>query len=162
MGGVSGQAAGLAVGAAVGSVVPGVGTVVGASVGGAIGGLAQNLLTSGTQEEIEVAALKLNQDQAHAAASDKAAMHATNFRQSLASQAAISVMRGGGGSLASQFGSQGFRTFEQDQRAIQLGQAVSDVGSSLGRADISARKEARDTKAVGTALTAFDAINLNI
>jgi len=158
MGGVSGQAAGLAVGAAVGSVVPGVGTAVGASLGSAAG----SLVDSSLQEEMESTALQLNQDQAHAAASDKSAMHASNFRQALASQVSMANMRGGAGSLGSQFGSQAMRTFEADQRAIQIGDAVTDVAGALGKADISARAGARRTKAVGTALKGFDALNLNI
>ncbi|HAT1796306.1 TPA: hypothetical protein JBL19_06250 [Legionella pneumophila] len=157
-----GQAAGLAVGAAVGSILaPGIGTLVGASLGGTAGGLVDSLGNISTQKKIDVAALKLNQAQAHAKASEAAAIHAQNFRQALASQIAISTMRGGSGSLATQFGNQAYRTFVEDQKAIEKGIKVADVQSQLGLADITARTQAAQIAAVGKTISAFDGLNLN-
>lgn len=169
MAGAAGQAAGLAVGAAVGSVVPGVGSLVGASVGGSIGALGGGLYDFGTtsrlsaaQQKVDTAALKLNQAQFHAKASASAAIHAANFRQALASQVALSTMRGGSGSLATQFGSQAYRTFLEDQKAIEAGVEVADVKSELGQADIDARAAAASQYNIGRAVSAFDSINLNL
>lgn len=163
MGGARGQAAGMAIGAAVGSyVAPGSGTVAGASIGASVGGLVGTLGNINTQRKLDTAALKLNQAQFQMRAADQAATHAANFRQSLASQVAISTMRGGSGSLATQFGNQAYRTFIEDQRAIELGAKVVDSQGKLGQADITARSNAQTTAAVTkTATSAFDSINLN-
>jgi hypothetical protein len=162
MSGSAGQAAGLAVGAAVGSIVPGVGTIAGAAVGSAAGGLYDSLSNTNTQKTIDTAALKLNQAQAHAKAAAQGAVHAANFRQALASQIALSTMRGGSGSLATQFGNQAYRTFIEDQQAIEQGVKISDVQTDLGQADISARTDAARTSAIGrAAVSAFDGLNLN-
>lgn len=162
MSGSTGQAAGLAVGAAVGSIVPGVGTVAGAAVGGAAGGLYDSLGNINTQKTLDRAALKLNQAQAHAKAAEQGAIHAQNFRQALASQVALSTMRGGSGSLATQFGNQAYRKFIEDQQSIESGVKVTDAQASLGQADITARTESARTQAIGrAAVSAFDGINLN-
>lgn len=175
MSGSSGQAAGLAVGAAVGSILlPGVGTyfgaeigagagaLAGAAIGGSAGGLIDSLGNTAAQKKLDTATLKLNQAQFHAKAADQAAIHAGNFRQALASQVAISTMRGGSGSLATQFGSQAYRKFIEDQKAIEAGVKVADVQSQIGQADINARTEAAQTYAVGrAAVSAFDGLNLN-
>lgn len=175
MSGTMGQAAGLAVGAAVGSVLlPGIGTALGASIGAgsgalagaAIGGAAGNLIdttsNTNTQSKLDTAALKLNQAQAHAKASETAAIHAGNFRQALASQVSLSQMRGGSGSLSTQFGNQAYRTFLEDQKAIESGVAVGDVQEQIGEADINAKKSAAKTLAYGRAtVSAFDGLNLN-
>lgn len=169
MAGAAGQAAGLAVGAAVGSIVPGVGSLVGASVGGSIGSVAGGLFDFGTtsrltaaQQKVDTAALKLNQAQFHAKASAAGAIHAANFRQALASQVALATMRGGSGSLATQFGSQAYSSFLADQKAIDAGVEVADVQSQLGQADIDARAAAASQLNLGRAVSAFDGINLNL
>lgn len=169
MAGATGQAAGLAVGAAVGSIVPGVGTLVGAGVGSAIGAIGGGLYDysvtnklNTTQSKIDTAALKLNQAQFHAKAAETGAIHAANFRQALAHQVALSTMRGGSGSLATQFGNQAYRTFVEDQQAIEAGVKVADVQEQLGEADISARGAAANQYALGRAVSAFDGINLNL
>ena len=169
MAGAAGQAAGLAVGAAVGSVVPGVGTLIGAGVGSAVGAIGgglydytQSQKISGAQTKIDTAALKLNQAQAHAKAAATGAVHPANFRQALAHQVALSTMRGGSGSLATQFGNQAYRTFVEDQQAIEAGVAISDVQTELGQADISARGAAAQTYNLGRSISAFDGINLNL
>jgi hypothetical protein len=169
MAGAMGQAAGLAVGAAVGSVVPGVGTLLGAGIGSAVGAVGgglydynQNRKISNAQSKIDTAALQLNQAQTHAKAAATGAVHAANFRQALASQVALSTMRGGSGSLATQFGNQAYRTFVEDQQAIEAGVAISDVQTKLGEADITARNSASQNIALGRAVSAFDGINLNM
>lgn len=162
MSGSAGQAAGLAVGAAVGSIIPGVGTLAGAAIGGAGGGLFDSMGNLKAQKTIDTAALKLNQAQFHAKAAAQGATHASNFRQALASQIALSTFRGGSGSLATQFGNQAYRTFLEDQKAIELGVKTADVQSILGAADINARTEAAQTLAIGrSAVSAFDGFNLN-
>lgn len=169
MAGAAGQAAGLAVGAAVGSVVPGAGTLIGAGIGSAIGGVAGGLYDynqsgkiNAAQTKVDRAALQLNQAQAHAKAAATGAVHAANFRQALASQVSLSTARGGSGSLATQFGNQAYRTFVEDQAAIEAGVAISDVQAQLGQADITARSAAANQVALGRAVSAFDGINLNL
>lgn len=81
--------------------------------------------------------------------------------QALASQIAIASMRGGSGSLATQFGNQAYRTFIEDQQAIEAGLKVSDVQSELGTADITARTDASRIAAIGRTISAFDGLNLN-
>lgn len=174
MSGAAGQAAGLAVGAAVGAVIGGVttggvgtgaGAVAGASLGSAAGSLVTSLFNVDTQNEIDTATLKLNQEQAHAKAAAQSAIHAQKFRQALASQMALSTMRGGSGSVATQFGAQSYRNFIEDQQAIERGVDIADVQASLTQAEIDAKKDASQTKALNTAATtaisAFDSINLN-
>lgn len=164
MAGSAGQAAGLAVGAAVGSfIAPGIGTAAGASIGSSIGGYFDSTKNSAAQSRLEREALKLNQAQFHNKAAAQGAIHAANFRQSLAHQVSLAGMRGGSGSLATQFGSQAYKTFLEDQQAIEAGVKVSDAQTSLSNADISAREAARDTAAFGSAaVSAFDSINLNM
>lgn len=162
MAGAGGQAAGLAVGAAIGSFVPGVGTVAGAAAGGAIGGYFDSTKNNADQARMEREALKLNQAQFHNKAAAQGAIHAANFRQSLAHQVSIAGMRGGSGSLATQFGQQAYKTFLEDQQAIEAGVAVSDAQTALSNSDISNRQVAGDTLALGRAISAFDGINLNM
>ena len=158
----AGQAAGLAVGAAVGSFAGPGGALAGAAIGSSAGGLVDSLGNTKTQKIIDTAALKLNQAQAHAKAAAMGQVHASNFRQALASQVALSTMRGGSGSLATQFGAQAYRTFIDDQKAIELGVQIGDVQTKLGQADITARTDAARSAAVGKALSsAFDGLNLN-
>lgn len=162
MSGAAGQAAGLAVGAAVGSVLaPGIGTLAGASLVGSLGGFYDSYTASNTQHKIDTATIKLNQAAFHAKAADAAATHAANFRQALASQVALSGMRGGSGSLGIQFANQAYQTFAQDQAAIEAGVKVADVQSQLGLADASARRESSQIAAGSRVLSALDSINLS-
>lgn len=161
MSGAAGQAAGLAVGAAVGSIIPGAGTLTGAAIGASLGGFYDSYTASNTQNKIDTAAIKLNQAQYHAKASSAAATHAENFRQALASQVALSGMRGGSGSLGVQFGNQAYRTFAEDQKAIEAGVKVADVQSQLSQADATARRDATQLAAGSRVLSALDSINLN-
>lgn len=161
MSGVQGQAAGLAVGAAVGSLLGPAGTLAGASIGGGLGGVYDTFSNTGTQHKLDLAAIKLNQAQFHAKAAAEASAHAENFRQALASQVALSTMRGGSGSLGVQFGNQAYRSFIQDQQAIEAGVKVADVQSQLSQADSTARRDAIRTASVGRAISAFDSLNLN-
>ena len=160
MSGAAGQAAGLAVGAAVGSLAGQ--PLAGAAIGASAGGLYDSTGNNKAQKKIDTAALKLNQAQYHAKAAEQGAIHASNFRQALASQVALSTMRGGSGSLATQFGNQAYRTFVEDQQAIEAGVKTADVQTSLGLADITAKNQAANTVEVGrAAVSAFDGVNLN-
>lgn len=162
MSAASNQAAGLAVGAAVGSVVPGIGTASGASIGTAIGGLFGANEAAIQQQKLQTATLKLNTAQYHAKAAEQAAIHASNFRQALASHVSLAAMRGGTGSLATQFGNQAYKSFIQDQRAIELGVKTADAQAAISQADIDLQTEALQARAIGrAAVSAFDAINLN-
>jgi hypothetical protein len=162
MSGARGQAAGLAVGAAVGSFFTPLGAWAGGALGSSIGGLFDSLGNIKTQKTIDTAALKLNQEMAKSRAQEQAAIHAANFRQALASQVSIASMRGGSGSLATQFGHQAYQTFLQDQKSIERGMKATDVQSLLGMADINARTDAMRIRAIGrAAVSAFDGINLN-
>lgn len=160
MAGSAGQAAGLAVGAAVGSFVGN--PVSGAALGSAVGGYFDQTGASKEQAKLEREVLKLNQAQFHNKAAAQGAIHAANFRQSLAHQVSLAGMRGGSGSLATQFGSQAYKTFLEDQQAIEAGLKVSDAQTALSGADITARQSARDTLSFGNAaVSAFDGFNLN-
>lgn len=162
MSGAAGQAAGLAVGAAVGSVLaPGIGTLAGASIGGSLGGFYDSYTASNAQHKIDTATIKLNQAAFHAKAADAAATHAQNFRQALASQVALTGMRGGSGSLGIQFGNQAYQTFAQDQAAIEAGVKVADVQSQLSEADATARRDSSRIAAGSRVLSALDSINLS-
>ena len=162
MSGAAGQAAGLAVGAAVGSIIsPGAGMLIGASLGGSVGGFFDSNSASRAQHKLDTATIKLNQAAFHAKAADAAATHAANFRQALASQVALSGMRGGSGSLGVQFANQAYQTFAQDQAAIEAGVKVADVQSQIGLADTTARREASQIAAGSRVLSALDSINLN-
>lgn len=162
MAAAAGQAAGLAVGAAVGSLIPGVGTLAGAALGSSAGGLYGSLSNISTQKKIDRAALQLNQAQMHAKAAEQGAIHAENFRQALASHVALASMRGGSGSLATQFGNQAYRKFIEDQQSIEAGVKTADVQGLLGEADITARTQAAQGRAIGrAAISAFDGFNLN-
>lgn len=161
MSGAAGQAAGLAVGAAVGSFFGPAGTLAGASIGGSLGGVYDSYSSSGTQHKLDTAAIKLNQAQYHAKASAQAATHAENFRQALASQVVLSSMRGGSGSLGIQFGNQAYRTFVEDQQAIEAGIKVADVQSQIGLADATGRRDAARTASIGRVISSLDSINLS-
>jgi hypothetical protein len=162
MSGAAGQAAGLAVGAAVGSFFGPGGATAGASIGGAVGGLVGSLGNTSAQKRLDKATIQLNQAQFHAKAADTAATHAQTFRQALASQVAITTMRGGSGSLATQFGNQAYKTFVEDQNAIEAGVKVADIQAQIGLADLTARTEAQNISSVGrAAVSAFDGVNLN-
>lgn len=162
MSGAAGQAAGLAVGAAVGSVIaPGAGTLAGASIGGSLGGFYDSYSAAKTQHKLDTATIKLNQELYHAKASEAAATHASNFRQALASQVALSGMRGGSGSLGVQFSNQAYQTFAQDQKAIEAGVKLADVQSQISRADSTARRDSSILTAGTRALSALDSINLS-
>jgi hypothetical protein len=162
MSGSAGQAAGLAVGAAVGSIFGPAGTLAGAAIGSAGGGLYDTWGNLNTQKKLDTAALKLNQAEFHNKAAAQGAIHAEQFRQALASQVALSTMRGGSGSLAIQFGQDAYRKFTEDQKAIEMGVKVADVQTQLGQADIDARTEAARSMAISrAAVSAFDGLNLN-
>lgn len=162
MSGQAGQAAGLAVGAAVGAVAGGApGAIQGATIGSSVGGAADQLLLGSQQQKLEREALRLNREQAEARAAQQSAVHAQNFRQALASQVALTSMRGGSGSLGMQFGQQAYRTFLEDQEAIRLGEKVTEAQYKLGKLDIANKAKARGTKALSGVMSSFDALNLN-
>ena len=162
MSGLTAQAAGLAVGAAVGAFAAGPGgAVAGANIGAGVGGGASTLLNNKSQTRAERAALKLNQAQAHAKAADAGARHAQSFRQALASQVSLANLRGGAGSLTTQFGAQAFESFAEDQKMLELGVAIGDTQTALGLADASARSEARPMKVVQGVVSAFDSVNIS-
>lgn len=163
MAGAAGQAAGLAVGAAVGSIVPGIGTYAGAAIGASGAGYFMERGANKIQRSLDESALRVNREQARLKAAEASSIHATNFRQALASQVALASMRGGSGSLTTQFGQQAYRSFLQDQKAIELGLSVSELQGSLQEAGLSAASYTRDV-AAGTrfASSALGAINLNL
>lgn len=161
MAAAAGQAAGMAVGAAVGSVVGQ--PVAGAAVGSSVAGGLQQKSAGKTQEILDEAALRLNQQQARTNAAEKQAIHARNFRQSLASQIALASFRGGGGSVARQFGTEAIRNFLDDQKAIEAGVELADVQGQFERANLSAKQSARDLNIItNAAKTGFEGLNLNL
>lgn len=156
----AGQAAGLAVGAAVGSVLGQ--PLAGASIGAGATGLLQERSASKSQRIIDTEALELNRQQARLKAAETSAIHASSYRKALASQISIASMRGGTGSLISQFASDAFKKFASEQRAIDTGLSLSEVQSGITQAGIDAKRASREI----TALTRFassslSGINLN-
>ena len=163
MAAAAGQAAGLAVGAAVGSIVPGIGTVAGAAIGSAAAGFFGETTAGKIQGTLDQAALNLNREQARLKAAETAAIHASNFRQALASQVSLASMRGGSGSLTAQFGQESFSNFLRDQKAIELGLQVSEAQGDITQAGLSAAQSKRDLAAATRfGQTAFSGINLNL
>ena len=163
MAAAAGQAAGMAVGAAVGSFVPAIGTAAGASIGSATAGLIQQTSLGHAQGQVDQAALDLNREQARLQAAERSAIHASNFRQALASQVSLASMRGGAGSVVAQFGQQAFKTFMQDQKAIEAGLTVAETQAGIQQAGLSATQSKRDLLAATQfATTAFEGLNLNL
>lgn len=160
MAAAAGQAAGLAVGAAVGSIVGQ--PVAGAAIGSGIAGFIGESKAGKIQGEVDAAALALNQEQARLKAAETSAIHAANFRQALASQVSLAAMRGGSGSLVTQFGQQAFRNFLQEQKAIETGLSISEVQGDISKAGLSAQEFTRNiTAATRLASNAFSGLNLN-
>ena len=163
MSGITGQAVGLAVGAAVGSVVPVVGTAAGAAVGSAVGGFVSSSISSNNQGKMDAAALELQLSQAKHTAAEKSAIHSTNFRQALASQVALTSMRGGSSTVMAQFTQESYRNFLQDEQALKMGLSVAEAGAGIERANLAARSELRTQKAFGSAVSsATTGLNLNV
>jgi hypothetical protein len=163
MAAAAGQAAGLAVGAAIGSIIPGIGTLAGGAIGAGAAGLFQQQDASGIQTKLDTEALQLNREQARLKAAESSAIHAANFRQALASQISSAAMRGGTGSLVSQFGHQAYASFLRDQRAIEAGLAISEAQADITQAGITAQKTSRDISALTRfGQTSFTGINLNL
>lgn len=161
MSGASGQAAGVAIGAAVGSLIGQ--PLAGAALGAGTAGYFQSRGDSSTQFKLDTEALKLNKEQARLRAAETSAIHASNFRQALASQIASAAMRGGSGSLVTQFGSEAFKNFNQDQRAIDTGLKISEAQNAIDTAGATARLSARNTQSAANLLsTSLSGINLNL
>lgn len=157
----AGQAAGMAVGAAVGTFVPGVGPFAGAAIGGSLVGSQQSLSASEAQNRRQREAIRIQHEQARLQAAEQATIHARKFRQTLASQMSLASMRGGGGSIAAQFGSQAMQAFEQDQKAIERGAQLADIQRGFSEADAAARLKAAELGALGNVVSAFSAVNLS-
>jgi len=160
MSGITGQAVGLAVGAAVGSVVGA--PFIGASVGASVGGFVDSKRASSTQSSLEASALNLQLEQSRHTAAEKSALHAQNFRTSLASQIALTSMRGGSGSVMTQFGQESYRNFLDDQKALDVGLSITEANAGIQRAQLVARGEARDIKSFSSAVSSGTrGLNLN-
>lgn len=164
MAAAGGQAAGLAVGAAVGSLLGGpAGALAGAQIGAAGFGFLQQREGARTQQMLDTATLKLQQEQARLKAAEQSSIHAGQFRQALASQMALASMRGGAGSLATQFGAQAYQTFMQDQKAIERGLMTAETAGKIREAEITARRSSADLKAYTRLFSsATEGINLNL
>lgn len=161
MSGATGQAAGMAIGAAVGSLVGQ--PLAGAAIGAGGVGLFQSRSDSKTQFQLDQEVIKLNREQARLKATETSAIHASNFRQALASQIASAALRGGSGSLVAQFGSEAFKNFNQDQRAIETGLKISEAQNTIEGASATARRSARDTQSFANfANSSLSGINLNL
>lgn len=163
MAAAAGQAAGLAVGAAVGSILGPGGAAAGASIGSSVVGFLEETSANKTQGILDDAALRLNQEQARLKASEASSIHARNFRKALASQVSLASMRGGAGSLVTQFGSESFQNFLQDQKAIETGLKVSEAQGAIGEATNAANQVARESRAISRlAGNVAEGINLNL
>ena len=161
MAGSSGQAMGLAVGAAIGSFVPGIGAFAGGAIGTAFGGYAGSTKMNKIQAGLEREAIETNRALSKLKAASTSASHASSFRQALAHHVSLASMRGGSGSIASQFASQAYRTFEEDQKAIEIGADVADLNATMANAGVSARLAANNTASFSRLISAFDGVNLN-
>ena len=121
------------------------------------------LVSSRQQEKLDLATLNAETERAKLVASEQAASQAVGFRNSLASQLALSSLRAGaGGSLVRQFGAESFSNFLADQRAIGSKQRFIDASADLGRAQARSNRFSRDVSSVSSLLsTGIDAVNLN-
>jgi hypothetical protein len=72
-----------------------------------------------TQQIISDAATTANVAQSRLQAARQGERAAINFRQAFAQQVALASMRGGSGSLVSQFSAQSLSNFARDQQAVQ-------------------------------------------
>lgn len=107
------------------------------------------LLSSRQQEKTELRALEAETERAKLEATDMAVVQAKTFRQALASQIALSSLRGAGGSLARQFGAQSMANFLQDQGILERRKQFIDTASLQKKADIKAGRFGRDISAIG-------------
>lgn len=106
---------------------------------------------------IDEAGIELSRENARLQAAEQGAIHATGFRKALASQVALSSLRGGAGSVTRQFTSESYGNFLQDQEAIKRGVRLSEIQSLHALAQASANKSAANIKG----LTQFATTSLN-
>lgn len=121
------------------------------------------LVQSRQQEKLELASLQLEAETAKTQATDEALVRAKSFREALASQLAISSLRGGtGGSLVRQFGAVSVSNFLKDQDVLGKRQQYIDIATSLNRASITSGRFGRDISSIGGLVqSGFGAMNLN-
>lgn len=135
--------------------------LVSAATSAASAGL--GIASSKKQSKLDQSQLKLQTEQARLAASDQALTQTRDFRQALASQLAISSLRGGsGGSLMRQFGATSMANFLDDQKSLQSKRRFIEASASSERSGILSRQLSRDINAVGGLLeSSFQQVNFS-
>ncbi len=121
------------------------------------------LFASAQQEKIDLAINSAETERAKLVGAETALTAAQDFRTSLASQLAISSLRGGaGGSISQQFGSKSISNFLADQKSLESQQKFLGIKSDLQRSEIKANRLSRDINSVGSLLKDVSgAVNLN-
>jgi len=99
-----------------------------------------------SQAIIDESAVELNREQARLQSAEAALANANNFRKALASQVALASLRGGGGSVMRQFGTEAYSNFLQDQEAIKRGVRLSDLQAVHGLAQSAANRGAANLR----------------
>jgi hypothetical protein len=111
------------------------------------------------QFTLDESAIELERERARLQAAEGAAIHASGFRKALASQVALSSLRGGAGSVTRQFTSESYGNFMKDQEAIKRGVRLSDIKALNELAGARGAKSAANirglTQFAGTALNSF-------
>ena len=121
------------------------------------------MIGSRQAEKLDLAKLNAETERAKLVASEQAGMHAKGFRNSLASQLALSSLRSGaGGSMVRQFGAESMSNFLADQRAITSKSKFIDVSSNLARAQIKSNRFSNDISSISSLLgQGIQSVNLN-
>jgi len=121
------------------------------------------LFASAQQEKLDLAINRAETERAKLVGAETALTASRDFRTSLASQLAISSLRGGsGGSMAQQFGSASIANFLSDQKSLESQQKFLGIKSDIRKSEIKSQRFARDISSVGSLLKAGSgAINLN-
>lgn len=110
-----------------------------------------SIFASKNQARNEMAMLNAETERAKLEATDLALAQTQSFRKALASQLALSSLRGGsGGSLMRQFGAESIANFLKDQGVLDRKKAFIDVAAQSQQATIKGNQFSRNASAIGS------------
>lgn len=118
---------------------------------------------SRAQQRLETATIKADTEMAKLQTQERAYQTSQNFRKALASQLALSSLRGATGtSLTRQFAAESISNMLADQKSFDRRQRFLDTAAGMQRSQAKANRFARDFSSVGSLLTAgIGAVDLN-
>ena len=120
------------------------------------------LIGSKRQEKLDIATIRAESESAKNQAAQQALASSQGFRQALASQLAISSLRGSGGSISRQFASQSISNMLGDSRAFEQQQKSIDLGAGIQKAQAKSNKFTRNVNSIGGLLGAgVQSVNLS-